>query len=187
MVVICEQELKKRAEHNQGRLWDLEEISLHQLNIKKIVGLDKLCRNLKIIYLQDNSIQKIENLSRLKHLEYINLSMNAIEEIEGLQGCESLRKLDLTLNFIGNISSILALRENLQLEELFLTGNPCALFLHYKEYVITHLPHLKMLDGIPIERSERITAFQNIENIKLYISRSKNTDKKEKRRKLIFL
>ena len=110
MVVINEQELKKRAEHNNGRLFDLEEISLHQLNIRKIENLDKFCRKLKIIYLQDNAITKLENLKRLKQLEYINISMNAIEVVEGLDDCESLRKLDLTLNFIGKISSICNLR-----------------------------------------------------------------------------
>ena len=42
MVLITEEELKKRAEHNYGRLFDLEEVSLHQLNVKKIENLDKL-------------------------------------------------------------------------------------------------------------------------------------------------
>ena len=111
MVIINEVELKKRAEHNYGRLFDLEEISLHQLNIKRIENLDKFCRNLKIIYLQDNAIMKLENLKRLKLLEYLNISMNAIEVVEGLDDCESLRKLDLTLNFIGKISSIFNLRK----------------------------------------------------------------------------
>ena len=111
MVLINELELKKRAEHNYGRLFDLEEISLHQLNIRKIENLDKFCRNLKIIYLQDNAIMKLENLKRLKLLEYLNVSMNAIEVVEGLESCESLRKLDLTLNFIGKISSIYSLRK----------------------------------------------------------------------------
>ena len=141
MVVITELELKKRAEHNYGRLFDLEEVSLeylfkyffssnkyfcqvslHQLNISKLENLDKFCRQLKIIYLQDNAIARIENLKRLKCLEYLNLSMNVIETIEGLEGCENLRKLDLTLNFIGQLSSILNLRHNLHLEELYLVG-----------------------------------------------------------------
>ena len=111
MVLINEIELKKRAEHNYGRLFDLEEISLHQLNIRKIENLDKFCRNLKIVYLQDNAIMKLENLKRLKQLEYLNISMNAIEVVEGLEACESLRKLDLTLNFIGKISSVCNLRK----------------------------------------------------------------------------
>lgn len=122
MVVINEVELKKRAEHNYGRLFDLEEISLHQLNIRKIENLDKFCRQLRIIYLQDNAITKLENLKRLKCLEYLNISMNVIETIEGLDGCENLRKLDLTLNFVGQLSSVLSLRKNQHLEELYLVG-----------------------------------------------------------------
>ena len=122
MVFINEIELKKRAEHNYGRLFDLEEISLHQLNIRKIENLDKFCRQLRIIYLQDNAIAKLENLKRLKSLEYLNISMNVIEIIEGLEGCENLKKLDLTLNFVGQISSILSLRKNERLEELYLVG-----------------------------------------------------------------
>ena len=122
MVVINEVELKKRAEHNYGRLFDLEEISLHQLNIRKIENLDKFCRQLKIIYLQDNAITKLENLKRLKCLNYLNVSMNVIETVEGLDGCENLRKLDLTLNFVGQISSVLTLRKNRHLEELYLVG-----------------------------------------------------------------
>ena len=114
MVIINELELKKRAEHNYGRLFDLEEISLHQLNIKRIENLDKFCRNLKIIYLQDNAIMRLENLKRLKVLEYLNVSMNAIEVVEGLDECETLRKLDLTLNFIGKITSIRNLRKVLR-------------------------------------------------------------------------
>ena len=166
MVRITEEELKKRAEHNYGRLFDLEEVSLHQLNIKRIENLDKFCKNLKIIYLQDNAIQKIENLNRLKTLEYLNISMNAIEYIEGLERCENLKKLDVTLNFVGEISTIFSLRANESLEELYLTGNPCATFKYYREFVITVLPQLKYLDGINIEKSERILARQMFEQIK---------------------
>jgi protein TilB len=92
--------LRKKSEHNEGVLGSLEEISLHQLEIEKIETLDKYCRNLKILYLQNNLISKIEGLGRLKSLEYLNLAINNITKIEGLKFCESLYKLDLTLNFI---------------------------------------------------------------------------------------
>ena len=55
-------------------------------------------------------------------MEYLNVSMNVIEVVEGLEGCENLRKLDLTLNFVGQITSLLSLRQNLHLEELYLVG-----------------------------------------------------------------
>ena len=126
---------------------------------------------MNIIYLQDNAIQKLENLNRLKTLEYLNISMNAIEHIEGLERCENLKKLDLTLNFVGEISSIFSLRGNESLEELYLTGNPCATYKHYREFVITVLPSLRWLDGVLVEKSERIIARQSFEMIKESVQR----------------
>jgi protein TilB len=82
--------LKKKAEHNEGCLATLEEISLHQLNINKISNLDAYCRHLKILYLQNNLIEKMEGLTKLKELEYVNLAVNSISLIEGIRGCESL-------------------------------------------------------------------------------------------------
>ena len=100
MVVITPELIRKRAEHNEGIIATLEEVSLHQYEIEVIEGLDKWCRHLKIIYLQNNIIGRMENLSRLKELEYINLALNNISVIENIEGCESLNKLDMTLNFV---------------------------------------------------------------------------------------
>lgn len=55
---------------------------------------------MKILYLQNNIIEKMEGLNKLKELEYLNLALNNISRIEGIQGCESLKKLDFTVNFI---------------------------------------------------------------------------------------
>lgn len=92
--------IRKKAEHHDGLLADLEELSLHQLNIERIETLDKVCRRLRILYLQNNLIPKIENVRRMKQLKYINLALNNITVIEGLDGCEKLERLDLTVNFI---------------------------------------------------------------------------------------
>lgn len=56
----------QRAEHNDGVLATLEEVSLHQLNIEKIEGLGQLCKHLRILYLQSNLISRLENLHKLK-------------------------------------------------------------------------------------------------------------------------
>lgn len=77
--------IKKKSEHNDGITADLEEISLHQLEIEKIEVIGQLCKKLKILYLQNNIISKIENLTPLKDLEYLNLALNNIEKIEGLK------------------------------------------------------------------------------------------------------
>ena len=111
-LLVTEGIIRSRAEHNNGEIFSLEEISLHQQDLEKLELLDILCKKLKILYLHNNVIGKIENVSKLKDLEYINLALNNVTIIENLEGCESLEKLDLTLNFIVDIFSVEKLRKN---------------------------------------------------------------------------
>uniref|UniRef100_A0A8C8YL06 Leucine-rich repeat-containing protein 6 n=1 Tax=Prolemur simus TaxID=1328070 RepID=A0A8C8YL06_PROSS len=183
--------IRRNAEHNDCIIFSLEELSLHQQEIEKLEHIDKWCRDLKILYLQNNLIGKIENVSRLKKLEYLNLALNNIEKIENLEGCERLTKLDLTVNFIGELSSIKTLQHNIHLKELFLVGNPCTDFDGYRQFVVATLQQLKWLDGKEIERSERIQALQNYPVIEQQVREQENAyclkrakDKEEAQRKL---
>ncbi|KAL7752460.1 hypothetical protein RI367_001994 [Sorochytrium milnesiophthora] len=156
--------LRRRAEHNDGELSTLEEITLHQFDIEKIENLEH-CRKLKILYLQHNQITKIENLNKLKALEYLNLALNNITKIENLQGCESLRKLDLTVNFVSDLTCVDNLKPCENLRELHLTGNPVTQVEGYREYVIATLPQLEVLDGVPVRKSNKLTADQQLPGI----------------------
>ncbi|SCO75528.1 leucine-rich repeat protein [Plasmodium vivax] len=161
--------IKRKSEHNEGLLEELEEVALHQLQIKKIEFLNTHCRNLKILLLQNNLIERIENLHQLKKLEYLNLALNNITLVENLHGCESLRKLDLTLNFIDVLSieaSVKNLKRNENLRELYLMGNPCAKWQHLKLFVVLHLEQLQVLDGSDILTSDRIMARQRSETVR---------------------
>ncbi|XP_054841195.1 dynein axonemal assembly factor 11 [Eublepharis macularius] len=169
MARITEQLIRKRAEHNNCEMFSLEEISLHQENLEKLEHLDKWCRELKILYLQNNLIPRIENVSKLKKLEYLNLALNNIERIENLEGCEDLQKLDLTANFIGELSNIETLKKNIHLKELFLVGNPCTDFEGYRQFVVATLHQLKFLDSQEIRHSERLQALQNYPEVKKQI------------------
>ncbi|CAH2239921.1 protein tilB [Pararge aegeria] len=166
MVNITVDLVRKKAEHHDCLLAPLEEIALHQENIEKIEYLQDWCPKLKILLMQSNLISKIENLNKLKHLTYLNLALNNIEVVENLDRCESLQKLDLTLNFIGDILSIESLTGNYNLENLYLTGNPCTDYENYRDFVIGILPQLSSLDGKEIERSDRIKALQNLRIIR---------------------
>ncbi|GLE04335.1 hypothetical protein PINS_up013250 [Pythium insidiosum] len=92
--------LRKRSEHNEGVISTLEELSLHQEELERIEVVGTLCRRLRILYLQNNIIERIEDLVHMKELRYLNLALNNISKIEGLQACEFLEKLDLTVNFV---------------------------------------------------------------------------------------
>ena len=140
----------------------LEEVSLHQQNIREISGLETYCRHLKILYLQNNLIEEIgPGLRKLKELEYLNLAVNSVAKLEGLKRCESLNKLDLTLNFI-DVDDLEESIEELEwcenLHEVYFTGNPCTDWEHFREYVIARLPQVQRLDNDDVTRSERLVA-----------------------------
>eukprot|EP00913_Durusdinium_trenchii_P019812 g18624.t1 len=146
MPQLTEELIRKRAEHNEGVLSDLEEIALHQQDWRQAC-----CRHIKILLLQNNIIPKMEGLNKLKELEYLNLALNNISKIEGIEGCESLRKLDLTVNFVSVEEleeSVYNLKANMMLEDL--------------AYVIAHLPQLKQLDAKLVLPRERIKARQQL-------------------------
>mmetsp|Transcript_22360 Transcript_22360/g.72552 ORF Transcript_22360/g.72552 Transcript_22360/m.72552 type:complete len:442 (+) Transcript_22360:571-1896(+) len=151
----------------------LEEVSLHQQDIEKIENLGFYCKHLKILYLQNNLISRIENVNKLKELEYLNLAVNNVTKIENLQRCESLQKLDLTVNFVEKqgLLSMHSLEANYQLRDLFLMGNPCSDFEGYRDFVIATVPSLKRLDGKEIPPSERIKAKQNFAEIEARLVR----------------
>eukprot|EP00949_MAST-11_sp_MAST-11-sp1_P003825 g3825.t1 len=165
MVRITRELLRKKAEHHEDILPTLEELSLHQLEIEKIEVVGDICRKLKILYLQNNIIAKIEGLSHCKDMEYLNLALNNITRIEGLRTCEFLNKLDLTVNFIDMDTfedSISELRYNRMLKELYLMGNPAADWEGHRHFVAAALPQLHTLDGKEITRTERILAHQRL-------------------------
>uniref|UniRef100_A0A3B4ZSJ1 Leucine-rich repeat-containing protein 6 n=1 Tax=Stegastes partitus TaxID=144197 RepID=A0A3B4ZSJ1_9TELE len=187
---VTEDLIRRRAEHNDCEIFSLEEVSLHQQDIERIEHIDRWCRDLKILYLQNNLIPRIENLGHLKKLEYLNLALNNIEAIENLEGCENLQKLDLTVNFVGRLSTVDSLKHNIHLTELFLVGNPCTEFEGYRQYVVAALPQLKWLDGTEISRSERIRASQGLEEVMIRVGeqeeeylRKRSKEKEEANRK----
>jgi protein TilB len=165
MPFITRQLIRKRAEHNEGIISTLEEISLHQEELESINEvLGMTCRKLKILYLQNNIIPRMENLNHMKDLEYLNLALNNITKIEGLSNCEFLKKLDLTINFVDLDAleeSIDHLSSRHNLEDLYLMGNPAqATWENFNSYVIARLPQLHTLDGTEITKSMQIRAHQ---------------------------
>lgn len=183
MPEITRELLRKKAEHNEGVLHTLEEISLHQLDIERISSLDQWCRHLKILYLQDNIIEKMEGLTKLKELEYVNFAVNSIGLIEGIRGCESLQKMDLTLNFI-DVEDFEESMDNLaelpDFRELYLLGNPCTDWEHWKDYVVARLPHLGRLDGEDVSKTWKLKARQSLEWLEkqLTVAARKSIEKK---------
>lgn len=133
------------------------------MDIEKIENFDLLCRHIKILLLQNNLIEKMENLNKLRELEYLNLALNNISKIEGIENCESLEKLDLTCNFIDSenyLDSLKNLKKWESLKEIYIMGNPCCDFPKHKELMIGICGNIVSIDGVRILPSERIVAKQ---------------------------
>ena len=174
MVRLTAEVIKRKAEHNDGTLGDLEEVALHQLEIERIEAVGTLCRRLRILYLQNNIISKLENLQHLKELEYLNVALNNITMIEGLESCEFLKKLDLTVNFIPlrNLEqSARNLKPLRNLREIYVVGNPFSDWEGHKDYLTAELPWLDKIDGTRIQKSDRIRAAQRFDALRAELAR----------------
>lgn len=56
---VTEEMIRSRAEHNECEIFSLEEVSLHQQDIERIEHIGRWCRELRILYLQNNLIPRI--------------------------------------------------------------------------------------------------------------------------------
>jgi len=51
------------------------------------------CKNLTVLYLQNNCLTKIDNLEHASQLTHLYLQRNKISKIENLNGLKKLKKL----------------------------------------------------------------------------------------------
>lgn len=65
-----------------------------------------VCKNLKVIYLQRNSIEKIDNLNFAVNLTHLYLQHNEIRKIENLGNLINLKKLYLGCNKIAVVEGL---------------------------------------------------------------------------------
>ncbi|NXT46004.1 LRC46 protein, partial [Pluvianellus socialis] len=121
-------------------------IRLDRENICAIGRLQSL-REIHSLYLQQNQIEKIENLGCFPNLRFLSLAGNRIRRVENLQPLRHLRALDLSHNRIQTLDPA-ELPRSLRL--LDLTGNKCTRQHGYRELVVGALPHLLQLDAQPI-------------------------------------
>ena len=69
--------------------------------------------NLKVWYLYDNQLERIENMQCVRQLTHLHLDNNDVREISGLDCLPQLQKLFLSRNCIARIGGLEALA-NLQ-------------------------------------------------------------------------
>ncbi|NWI92080.1 LRC46 protein, partial [Pitta sordida] len=121
-------------------------IRLDRENISCIGKLRTLA-GIHSLYLQQNIIERIENLDCFPNLRFLCLAGNLIQKVENLRPLAQLSALDLSHNQIQVLDTE-ELPRSLRL--LDLRGNECTQQLGYRELVVTALPHLRQLDAQPV-------------------------------------
>jgi Leucine-rich repeat (LRR) protein len=155
-----------------------------QLGANSIVAvsslrLSVLAKSLKVLFLQDNDISKLEGLEALCNLEELVLDRNRIKFLDpssfaGLVNLRELRMeenglrslshlspltrlhaLHLTCNRVVEVAEVEKLVAHPELYELTLLSNPVTRKQVYRPMVLRHCPGLRYLDGKEVTMEER--------------------------------
>lgn len=151
----------KNDEVHDGIVWPhLDSINLSDNQLTSIDTSIRLAPNLKTLILDQNKIQKIENLSGLPYLQtlslcenhivqcvdlhlelggnlmHLNLSQNNLRSLKGFRKLFTLVKLDVSCNAVESIDEVDYVAGLPCLEELILTGNPIAGTVDYRSRVL---------------------------------------------------
>ncbi|NWY35507.1 LRC46 protein, partial [Pheucticus melanocephalus] len=102
------------------------------------------------LYLQQNQIEKMENLECFPNLRFLCLAGNRIQRLQNLRGLPQLSLLDLSHNLI-HVLHPEELPRSLRI--LDLAGNPCTQQEGYRAGVLAALPQLLQLDSQPVQGS----------------------------------
>ena len=81
----------------------LQKVNFTANNIELIPEIINSMKELKILILNNNKIQKISNIENLIKLEKLELRGNKITKIQGLNNLKNLTKITLSCNLITNI------------------------------------------------------------------------------------
>ncbi|GAB0199010.1 leucine-rich repeat-containing protein 46 [Grus japonensis] len=138
--------------HLESRSMELLSPSTVRLDRENICAIGRLqsLREIHSLYLQQNQIEKIENLGCFPNLRFLSLAGNRIRRVENLLPLQHLRVLDLSHNQIQTLDPD-ELPRSLRL--LNLTGNECTRQHGYRELVVRALPHLLQLDAQDVHGS----------------------------------
>lgn len=140
----------------------LRELYLQGNSICRIEGLEA-CPRLQRLWLMNNRIVKIENLHPLADLRELCLQGNRISRIQNLEPLANLEALHLAENRIADFKDLQRLSHLPALVDLSLVdadhgSNPVVRADGYTEFVLCTLKHVQRLDGEPISAKSRSVA-----------------------------
>lgn len=138
---------------------NLIHLYLDNNTILKIEGLEKL-KKLRSLYLQNNFISKIENLENNTDLVNLNLSGNKIKRIENLKCLKGLENLYLSKNFISCPEDIEEIENNSEISLLDFSENEIKDDKYFEE-LIKIFQKTKKIKVIYLKGNEFIRKIKN--------------------------
>lgn len=102
------------------------------------------CPRLKKLWLCQNQISTISNLSALPELEELWLQTNQITSLQGLESCQRLTHLNVSGNLISDFAEVrrlssLTMLNRLAFQDIHFGRCPVTDSDGYKEFVLSHL------------------------------------------------
>ena len=183
-----ELELALAASEDAAKKVDLPDAMVLKLSYKNICDIDHLdaMEALHTLCLDNNVINRIENLGHLTNLIWLDLSFNNITKIEGLETLIHLKDLTLYHNQIEHIENLdmnqniecLSLGKNRvnsldcvgylrgfpKLRMLNLEGNAICNEEEYRLYVLGFISQLDYLDFVMVGEDERVRALETFQD-----------------------
>lgn len=152
----------------------LIQLKLNNSLIPTLRDIGTSLQNLQILWLSRCKLNDLDGISSILNLKELYISFNNVSDLSSICFLESLEVLDLEANLISDIEQIDYLSMLNQLSILTLTGNQITNLPKdsyngntYREYIITKLPQLEILDDLSVKYSEdnNLKNLQNLSNI----------------------
>ena len=150
---LCDQSITTMA---NMQLPNLQELFLHRNMITHISGLNG-CPRLKRLWLSQNNITELNDLHSVPELDELFIQGNQINRLNGLESNIQLSSIGLAGNNISefeelNKLSMLTKLLQLSLSDIHFGRCPVTDESGYKEFVVTCLPSVRILDGVTISK-----------------------------------
>ena len=159
MIYLCMNENNIKEIKNIHLLPNLQSLHLNFNQIEKIdEGINKLL-NLKIFWICENKIKKIENIP--EQIENLWIANNLIESIPNdFYKYKNLEKLNISGNLLNDFENIYNLEKLPNIKQLYLYDinfgeNPICLFSNYKMMMIHIFKNIEILDQYKLNNDEK--------------------------------
>ena len=138
------------------RLPGVRELKLSNSMVPRARDLGTGLRNLRILWLSRSGLADLDGIGALDQLREVYLAFNDVVDISPLGQLDHLEIADLDSNNVADLDGCFALACVGTLKSLTLEGNPCADDEgEYRRKVVGSIPHLQMLDDVPVSDADR--------------------------------